>query len=332
MTWQAIARRIGQAVVVLWATFTVSYLLLAALPGDAIIARYDDPALGLNAEQLDAIRQSYGADEPLIARYFHTLGGFLTGDFGVSVATGTPVSTLIADALPSTLVLASLAFVVGVVVAALIAVAATFPRTRWMGDAVRAFPPVLISLPTFWIGILLIQVFSFQLGWVPVIGASSSQALILPVIALSVPVAAQLSQVFLRSIDEVLAEPFIQAVRARGASASWVLWRNVARNAMLPTLTMAGLTFGELVGGSVVTEAVFARQGIGALTVDAVTNRDTAVLLAIVVLATTAFIVINLIVDLLYPMLDPRLRTTAPEKETAGEQPASMAAVEGTVR
>lgn len=134
-------------------------------------------------------------------------------------------------------------------------------------------------------------------------------------IALSVPVAAQLSQVFVRSVDEVLAQPFVQTVRSRGASDSWVLWRNVARNAMLPTLTMAGLTFGELIGGSVVTESVFARQGIGAVTVDAVTNRDTAVLLAIVVLAATAFILINLVVDLLYPVLDPRLR--APRTQTA---------------
>lgn len=315
MTGKDILRRIGQALIVLWATFTLAYVLLAALPGDAIVARYDDPSLGLNAEQLEAIRHTYGADQPLLSRYLSTLGGFLTGDFGVSVATGTSVSTLIADALPSTLLLATLAFLLGSVVAVGIAVAATFSRTRFLADVVRALPPVLISLPTFWIGILLIQVFSFHLRWVPVIGASTAQGLILPVIALSVPVAAQLSQVFVRSVDEVLAQPFVQTVRSRGASDSWVLWRNVARNAMLPTLTMAGLTFGELIGGSVVTESVFARQGIGAVTVDAVTNRDTAVLLAIVVLAATAFILINLVVDLLYPVLDPRLR--APRTQTA---------------
>ena len=172
----------------------------------------------------------------------------------------------------------------------------------------------------------MIQIFSFGLGWVPVIGASDAQSLILPVITLAIFVAAPLAQVLLRSIDEVMDMSFVQVVRAKGASGAWLLWRNVLRNALLPALTMAGLTFGELVGGSVVTEAVFARHGIGALTVDAVANRDTSVLLAIVVLAAAVFVLINLIVDLLYPVLDVRLR----EHETASSSATAATTADTT--
>ncbi len=319
MSLKTIALRIGQAVLVIWATFTLSFILLAALPGDAVATRYDNPNLGLNAEQLAAIREVYGADEPILSRYFSALGGFLTGDFGFSVATGTAVSEMLADALPSTLALAVFAFLVGVVLAFVVAIVSTFGPFSWLRSFFRSLPSVMVSLPTFWIGIILIQIFSFGLGWVPVIGANDAQNLILPVITLGIFVAAPLAQVLLRSIDEVMDMSFVQVVRAKGASDAWLLWRNVLRNALLPALTMAGLTFGELVGGSVVTEAVFARHGIGALTVDAVASRDTSVLLAIVVLAAAVFVLINLIVDLLYPVLDVRLREreAAPSSATA---------------
>ena len=242
MSLKTIALRIGQALLVIWATFTLSFVLLAALPGDAVASRYDNPNLGLNAEQLATIREVYGADEPILSRYFSALGGFLTGDFGFSVATGTAVSEMLADALPSTLALAVLAFLVGVALAFLVAIVSTFGPFSWLRSFFRSLPSVMVSLPTFWIGIILIQIFSFGLGWVPVIGASDAQNLILPVITLAIFVAAPLAQVLLRSIDEVMNMSFVQVVRAKGASGAWLLWRNVLRNALLPALTMAGLT------------------------------------------------------------------------------------------
>ncbi|KQB84765.1 ABC transporter permease [Corynebacterium lowii] len=304
----ALARRVGQALVVLWAAFSLAFILLSALPGDAVQARYEDPSLGLNAEQISQMREVFGEDEPVLLRYARSLGGFITGDFGYSVSSGTSVAELIGQALPSTLALALTAFVLGVLLAGAVAITASFGPFSWLRALFRAAPPLLVSLPSFWLGILLIQVFSFRLGWVPVIDASSVQALILPALTLAVPVAAPLAQVLLRSMDEVLEQPFIHTVRARGASPRWLLWRVVLRNALLPAVTMAGVLFGELVGGSVVTEQVFARNGIGALTLSAVAERDTAVLMAVVVIAAAAFVLINLVVDLLYPVLDPRLR------------------------
>lgn len=318
-----ILRRVGQAVLVLGLAYTAAYILLAALPGDAIIARYASPDLGLTPEQIDAIREAYGADQPLIVQYFRSIAGFLSGDFGFSVATGAAVSELVATALPPTLLLASLGLIVAVFLAVVIAFTASYGATGPLRRVFRALPPLFVSLPVFWVGIILIQIFSFRLGWVPVIGADPVQALILPVLTLAVPISAPLAQVLTRSIDEVSQQPFVTVVRARGASTSWLLWRNVARNALLPALTMAGLVFGELVGGAVVTETVFARPGLGQLTAQAVANRDTPVLLAVVVISTVAFVTINLLVDLLYLVLDARLRVPGRRARSAPSVTAS---------
>ncbi|WIE73783.1 ABC transporter permease [Curtobacterium sp. MCJR17_020] len=304
-----LSRRAGQALVVLVVAFVAAYVLLALLPGDAVLARYGSPELGLSPDQLADIRASYGADDAFPVRLWRSARGFLTGDWGYSVQSGAAVSTLIATALPATLVLAALGFALALLLAGTIAFTATYGRGRWLRRVFRSLPPFFVSLPVAWIGIILIQVFSFRLGLVPVLNANPLQSLILPVITIAIPIAAPLAQVLMRSIDEVSEQPFVAVVRARGASTSWLLWKDVSRNALLPTLTMGGLLFGELVGGAVVTEAVFAREGIGQLTAQAVANRDTPVLLAVVVLSTVVFVVINLVVDLLYPVLDARLRT-----------------------
>ncbi|GAB3698388.1 ABC transporter permease [Corynebacterium nasicanis] len=311
MTRPELLRRLGQAVLVLLITYTLAFILLSALPSDGVMARYASPDLALSAAEIERIRDAYGADDPLVLQYLGALGGFVTGNYGYSVQTGTPVSTLIREALPGTVALSVSAFLLALVLAVFIAVLATTRTFGWLGDLIRSLPALMVSLPTFWLGIVLIQILSFQLGLVPLIGATPAQALLLPTLTLAVPISAPLAQVLIRSIDEVHRQPFIQAVRARGAGEAWILGRNVLRNALLPALTMAGLLFGELVGGAVVTEAVYGRAGIGQLTVQAVANRDTPVLLAVVVIAATLYVLINLLVDLLYPVLDPRLRRKA---------------------
>lgn len=321
-----VLRRIGGALLVLVLAFIAAYTLLAALPGDAVLARYGNPDLGLTAAQLEEIRAAYGADRSQLVQFLETAGSFLRGDLGYSIQSGAAVSALLAEALPSTLTLAALGLALAVTLAVLIAITATHPglrghrATRALRNLLRGLPPLLVSLPVFWIGIVLIQVFSFQLGLVPVLNAGPIESLILPVATLAIPIAAPLAQVLIRSIDEVLAQPFVSVARARGATNTWLLGRTVARNAMLPALTMAGLLFGELVGGAVVTEAVFGRMGIGQITAQAVGARDTPVLLAVVVISTVVFVLINLVVDLLYPVLDARLRRTdaaAPTRRTA---------------
>ncbi|WKD56938.1 Glutathione transport system permease protein GsiC [Corynebacterium capitovis DSM 44611] len=303
-----ILRRIGQALIVLLLAYTLAFFLLSALPSDGVMARYADPALGLSQAEIDGIRQEMGVDKPLAVQFFTSLAGFFTGNLGYSVRTGTPVSQLIADALPHTLALAAAAVGLAAIVALVTAYVATLPGLRLVRAFFRALPSFLVSLPGFWVAILLLQFVSFRLGWVNVIDPGPLEGLILPALTLSVPMAAPLAQVLIRSIDEVREQPFVQVARSRGATETRIFFRTVLRNASLPPLTMAGLLFGELVGGAVVTETVFGRTGLGSLVVSSVSNRDTPVLLGVVLIAAVAYVLINLVVDLLYPVIDVRLR------------------------
>lgn len=301
--------RIGQAAIVLWAAFTASFILLQALPGDAILIKFLNPELGLGPEQIADIRASYAADISVGAQYLHSIANFLTGNLGYSIQAGVPVGDVLVANLPPTLRLATLGFLLAVILAVSISFLSVLTPFAWLRAAFRSLPSLFISVPVFWLGILLIQVFSFQLKLISVINPGPWEALILPVMALAIPISAPLAQVLMRNIDKVLTEPFVAVARAKGGTRSWVLWKHVAKNAMLPTMTIAGILFGELLAGAVVTEAVFGLNGIGSLTQRAVGNQDIAVLQALVVLSAAAFVLINLVVDLLYPVFDPRLRS-----------------------
>ena len=299
--------RIGQALLVLWAAFTLSFLLLQVLPGDAVLIQFQNPEMGLSPEQVAQLRAAYGADLPLWRQYLHTLGNFLRGDMGYSLQAGVAVSDLLAANLPATLQLAALGLMLALLLALAIALLANLTGFGWLRAALQALPALFVSVPTFWLGIALIQLFSFRLRLVPIINPGEWQGLILPLVTLALPISAPLAQILLRSIDRVRTQPFVAVARAKGAGAGRVLLRHIARNAMLPTLTIAGMLFGELIAGALVTETVFGRSGLGQLTRQAVENQDVAVLQAIVVISAVAFVAINLLVDLLYPLLDPRL-------------------------
>ncbi len=304
-------RRTGQALLVLWAAFSVSFVLLQLMPGDAVLIKFLNPDLGLGPEQIADIQAAYGADQPVWRQYLHTLGQFLTGHFGYSLQAGVPVSEGLATNLPPTLRLAALGLAAALLLALGLALAASVVRVRAVRALLQSLPSLFVSIPVFWLGIMLIQWVSFRWGWVPVINPGPWQGLILPTLTLAVPISAPLAQLLMRNLDAALAQPYVAVARAKGASQLHVLLRHAARNALLPVLTMAGVLFGELLAGAVVTEAVFGLNGLGSLTQQAVGNQDTAVLQAVVMVSAAAFVTINLIVDLLYPWLDPRLRHAA---------------------
>ncbi|CAI1567198.1 ABC transporter permease [Serratia entomophila] len=306
-----LAGRIGQAALVLWAAFTLSFILLQVLPGDAILIKFQNPDMGLSPAQIADMRAAYGADVPLWRQYLHTLGSVLHGDLGYSMQAGVPVTALLAANLPATLQLAVLGFAVALLLALLIAFASNLTGFGWLRSALQTLPSLFVSVPTFWLGIVLIQIFSFRLKLIPIINPGEWQGLILPIVTLALPISAPLAQILIRSIDAVQTQPFVAVARAKGASRSGVLWRHVVRNAMLPALTIAGMLFGELIAGALITETVFGRSGLGQLTQQAVVNQDVAVLQAIVLISAAAFVTINLLVDLLFPLLDPRLKTQA---------------------
>lgn len=300
--------RAGLGLLVLWAAFTLSFFLLQVLPGDAVLIKFQNPDLGLSPQQIAEMRQAYGADNPLWQQYLHTLAAMLHGDFGYSVQAGVPVSQLLVANLPGTLRLALCGFLLATLLAFALAALSRHPALRGLRNLLQSLPALFISVPTFWLGIALIQLFSFQLRWIPVINPSPWQGLILPIITVAIPISAPLAQILLRSIDEVSTRPFVAVVRAKGASEGYVLWRHVLRNALLPVLTVAGLLLGELIAGALITETVFGLGGLGQLTQQAVNNQDVAVLQAVVVISALGYVVINLVVDLLMPLLDPRLQ------------------------
>lgn len=316
-----VASRLGQAVLVLFIAYTAAFFLLSALPGDGVMIKFEDPALGLSADQIAAIREYYGIDSPVLVQYLHALLGTLHGDFGYSISTASPVAERLATAIPQTLTLAGGAFLLALVIAAAIAAVSTLAPFAWIRNAIQSVPSLFISVPAFWLGLVLIQVFSFQLKLVPMIGATPLQAQILPWITLAIPVSAPIAQVLCRSLDEVAGRPFVHVVKAKGAGRWWVLSRNTARNALLPTLTIAGLVFGELIAGSVVVETVFGLNGIGRLVNEAVAAQDLPVIQAVVLISAFVFVVVNLIVDLLYPVLDPRLRAGRTGGAARGPEP-----------
>ncbi|MFV8844882.1 ABC transporter permease [Serratia fonticola] len=303
--------RTGQALLVLWAAFTLSFILLQVLPGDAILIKFQNPDMGLSPDQIADMRAAYGADVPLWQQYLHTLGNFLRGDLGYSIQNGVPVSALLAANLPATLQLAVLGFTLALLLALVIAFVSNLIGFGWLKSALQSLPALFVSVPTFWLGIVLIQIFSFRLKLVPIINPGEWIGLLLPIATLAIPISAPLAQILIRSIDSVQTQPFVAVARAKGASRSGVLWRHVARNAMLPVLTIAGILFGEMIAGALITETVFGRSGLGQLTQQAVVNQDVAVLQAVVMISAAAFVFLNLLVDLLFPLLDPRLKTYA---------------------
>lgn len=306
-----ILSRIGQAVFVLWVAFTAAFLLLQALPGDAILIKFQSPDLGLGPDQIAALREAYGVDNPLWQQYLQALGNFLTGQLGYSVVGSIPVAQELLSNLPATARLASLGFLLAMILAFALAFLATLSPFRWLRGAIQSIPALFVSVPVFWLGIMLIQIFSFRLKWISVINPGEVEGLILPVITLAVPISAPLAQILMRNIDEAATQGYVAVARAKGASPSWVLWKHIAKNALLPTLTIAGILFGELLAGAVITETVFGLNGIGGLTERSVRFQDSSVIQAVVVFSAAAFVTVNLIVDLLYPVFDPRLRKGA---------------------
>lgn len=305
-----VLQRIGQALLAVWAAYTITFVILFMLPSDPVAVMLNSGGDGtyVDPAQAAALAAQYGFDQPPIVQYFTRMWGVVTGDFGLSVHYGRPVSDLILEGLPNTLVLTLSGLVLALVGGVALAVAASTTRFAVLAGFLRSLPAFAASLPVFWVGLMLLQVFAFQLGWLPSVGDRGWQSLILPAITLALPSAASIAQVLIRGLEDVDREPFVDVLRATGASRTRIVLRDGLRNAMLPVLTILGLTAGGLLSGAVVTETVFARAGLGRLTQDAVTAQDIPLVQGIVVLAAVAFVAVNLVVDLVYPFLDPRMR------------------------
>ncbi|MEJ2801011.1 ABC transporter permease [Comamonadaceae bacterium PP-2] len=306
-----IVGRVLQAVLVLWAAYTVTYLILYVLPGDTLVyllATNDQQIDALSPEELQQVKAYYGLTRGPVEQYFVNLTGILSGDFGTSATKSQSVNDMVFSRLPSTALLGATSVLFALILGLTIAITATYVRWRPLKVFLSRLPVLGVSLPSFWVGLLLIQLVAFNLGWLPSSGSNGWKSLILPSLTMSLPSAAMLAQVLIRSLEDTMREPFIQTAKAKGISHFAVYTRHALKNAALPTLTILGLLVGATVTGAVTTETVFSRVGIGRLAQEAVLAQDIPVVLAIVVIAAAAFVLVNLVVDLLYLVLDPRVR------------------------
>jgi peptide/nickel transport system permease protein len=308
--------RLASFALTLLAASAVVFVVLDILPGDPAAV-----LLGTSArpDTLAAMRQQLGLDRPLILQYFDWIGGAVIGDFGSSITYGVPVGGLIADHLAITLPLAALALVISTALAVGLGVLAAANQDRPADRAVMGFSQFGVAVPDFWIGLLLILLFSSTLHWFSAGGwsgwsASPAQAmkgLLLPAVALALPQAGVLTRVTRSAVLDIMEEEFVRTARAKGLTRRAALWRHVLPNALLPVVTIVGLQFSFLVAGAVLVENVFALPGLGRLAYQALAQRDVVVLRNVVMLFAAMVIAVNFAVDLLYLVLDPRLRARA---------------------
>ena len=300
--------RVLQAVGVLWAAFTVSFAVLFLLPSDPVsIAAGADAGTPVDAAAIEQLQARYGLDRPVAMQYWNALSNAVHGDFGMSISTGQQVTDAIATALPSTLVLAGTALVFALVFGTAVAFLATYTRTKWLRSLLFSLPPLGVAVPTFWVGLILLQLFSFRLRLFPAFGDRGIEHVILPAITLALPTGAVIAQVLAAGLQTTWRQPFIEAARAKGASRLRIQTRHALKLSSIPAFTIAGVIVGNLLAGSVVVETVFSRAGIGRLTQMSVMAQDIPVVLGIVVFSATIFVLVNLAVDLLYPFIDPRI-------------------------
>ena len=297
--------RVLQAIPVLFGVSLAVFLMVHLIPGDpaALIA-------GTDATRADVenVRQSLGLDRPLPAQYASFVGRALIGDFGNSFRTGRPVLDEIAPRYLNTLVLGSLALLLAVVLGMATGIVSAVRRHTVFDNTALLLSLAGVSMPTFFLGLLLMLIFSVWLGWLPLSGKDTWLHYILPAITLSTASIAVISRIMHASLIEVLHEDYVRTARAKGQRESLVIWRHAVRNALIPVVTVAGLQLGYLLGGAVVTETVFAWPGLGRLLVQSILARDFPVVQAAVLLLAITFVAINLVTDLIYGLLDPRIR------------------------
>ncbi|HEX7271817.1 MAG TPA: glutathione ABC transporter permease GsiC [Casimicrobiaceae bacterium] len=281
------------------------FLFVHLLPGDpARLAAGPDAT----PETVALVRQDLGLDKPLPEQFLRFVGGVLHGDFGRSLRTKRPVSTEIAERFAPTFWLTVVAMAWSVVVGMTIGVLSAIWRNRWPDRLGMAIAVSGISFPAFALGMLLMQIFAVQLHWLPTVGADSWRHYILPSLTLGAAVAAIMARFTRSSFVDILQEDYVRTARAKGLPESRVIMKHGLRNALIPVVTMMGLQFGFLLGGSIVVEVVFNWPGMGRLLVDAVDQRDYPVIQGLVLLFSLEFVLINLIVDLLYGVINPAIR------------------------
>jgi ABC-type dipeptide/oligopeptide/nickel transport system permease component len=299
-----IARRLLQTVLVVLGVSALAFGTMF-LSGDPTMVMAGE---SWTRDQIEAFRHQMGFDRPWLVQYVDFLGRAVHGDFGVSLRQQQPVFTLLLQRMPATLELTAAAMAVAVGVGIPVGIVAATHRNSGLDRLAMVGALLGQSMPVFWLGLLLALIFAVFLGWFPVAGRGGLEHLILPATSLGLFSVAYNARMTRSAILEVLGQEYIRTARAKGVSNARVLTRHALRNALIPVVTVVGLQFGNLLGGAVITESIFAWPGVGRLTIQAIQGKDIPLVQASVTLLATIFVVLNLLIDLLYVTLDPRVR------------------------
>jgi ABC-type dipeptide/oligopeptide/nickel transport system permease component len=300
-----IIRRLLLTIPVLLGVATLVFSLIHLVPGDPAQAMLGE---GASPDDIRQLRNRLGLDRPLLVQYSDFLAGLARGDLGVSLRLDRPVVSVIAERLPATAELAFSAMAVSVALAIPLGVAGAVWRGRAVDHVAMTLALAGISMPNFWLGPLMALVLSVELGWLPVSGRGTIGHLVLPAISLGAALAAILARVTRASLLDELGEPYVLAARARGASRARAVVRHAFLNSLIPVVTIVGLQFGALLTGAVITETIFAWPGVGRLLIQAISFRDYPLVQGCILLIAVTYVTMNLVTDLLYSVLDPRVR------------------------
>ncbi len=296
--------RLFTALIVVFGVMTIVFMLIHIVPGDPV-----EVMLGESAQAADreALRETLGLNLPLSTQWVNYINGLLHLDLGTSLHTKRPVIDVLAERIPATSLLAGTSILIALIIALPLGVLAAVRKGSIWDRLAMTFSMLGVAIPNFWMGPILILVFSLWLGWFPVSGDDQILSLVLPAVTLGTALAAILSRMIRASLLEVFNEDYIRAANARGLLPSTVIWKHALKNAALPVVTVLGMQLGALLAGAVITETVFSWPGIGQLTIDAIQKRDYPVIQSCVLLISLSYVFINLITDLAYAWLDPRV-------------------------
>lgn len=300
-----LARRLVLTIPVLLGVATLVFALIHLIPGDPAQAMLGETAA---EEDVDALRRRLGLDRPLVEQYGVFLAGLARGDLGTSLRTNEPVVQAILTRLPATVELAAAAMLVAIGVAIPLGIIAAVGRGTFVDHLATGLALTGMSVPNFWLGPLLAILFAVELGWLPVSGRGTPAHLVLPAISLGAALAAILARMTRASLLEELREPYVQAARARGASRPRAVLRHAFRNSLIPVVTLIGLQFGAVLTGAVITETIFAWPGIGRLLIQSIGFRDYPIVQGCILFIAATYVGMNLLTDLVYGVLDPRIR------------------------
>jgi peptide/nickel transport system permease protein len=310
VTARRVLGRLAGVVGVLWGAATLTFIVEQLMPTDPAQTILGGAGAKPTPEQMAAVRAQYGFDRPVIVQYLDYLGGLLRGDLGTSYVRKQPVSDIISQQIASTLTLTITALVAAWVIAVLVTLL-TAHRSRPLAALGSGVETLLAALPQYWLGIVLLVFFAFRLHWLPVVGDGGPEGMVLPALTLALPLAGFLGQVTRDEFSSAMEQPFAVSARARGMGDLGVRCRHALRHAVLPGLTLSGWALGSLFSTAVIVEAVFVRPGIGRVLVDAVTSQDMPVVVGVTLFVAAVYVLANLLVNLAFGRIDPRLRRTA---------------------